>query len=296
MNKDNVFKSSDFYMSEGDTLRILIIDELGDPVTLDLVSIVSEGEVPGQPVIGDASDITSSSFTANWSFMENTTGYYLDVATDSAFTSMVAGYSNKDVGNVIEYDITGTEPSYPYYFRLRAYNDIGFSINSDIVSVITMPLIANDWFLPSRDALKLMHDELYDYGVGGFNSSIYWSSSEGDFESAWGHQMDTDTQSMIYKSYTYLVRACRSFNSVISRSLRDHGTGGGLIFYKNGNNYIESSLTDQSSACVWSNIDAIVIGTTDTAIGAGQANTTAIIGQGGHITSAAKLCNDLITS
>jgi len=50
---------------------------------------------------------------------------------------------------------------------------------------------------------------------------------------------------------------------------------------------------DQSTGIAWSNITNISVGTTGTAIGTGQANTTAIVGQAGCTSGAAKLCNDL---
>jgi uncharacterized protein (TIGR02145 family) len=144
MNKSNVFRSSDFYMAEGDILHILILDEFGDPVYLDLMSTVSVDTVPGQPVIGVASDITSSSFTANWSFMENTTGYYLDVATDSAFTAFVAGYNNKDVGNVISASVTGLLGLVTYYFRVRGRNETGTGISSSSSTALTLMSVITD--------------------------------------------------------------------------------------------------------------------------------------------------------
>ncbi|MFA5175558.1 MAG: LamG-like jellyroll fold domain-containing protein [Patescibacteria group bacterium] len=52
--------------------------------------------------------------------------------------------------------------------------------------------------------------------------------------------------------------------------------------------------SDQSVGTAWSNVVDQLAGTSD-AIGTGQANTTAIVGQAGHTTSAAKLCDDLIS-
>jgi len=43
----------------------------------------------------------------------------------------------------------------------------------------------------------------------------------------------------------------------------------------------------------WSNLYETEVGT-DSSIGYGKANTTAIVNQVGHIFSAAKACNDLV--
>lgn len=42
----------------------------------------------------------------------------------------------------------------------------------------------DDWFLPSKDELNLMYEELYKNGLGDLNA-VYWSSSEYDAKSAW---------------------------------------------------------------------------------------------------------------
>ena len=78
--------------------------------------------------------------------------------------------------------------------------------------------------------------------------------------------------------------------------------GGGIVAYilQSGDpGYISGqthglivATADQSTGCAWSNITTILIGTTGTAIGTGLANTTAIIGQSGHTSSAAKVCYD----
>lgn len=141
MNKDNVFRSSKFHMDAGDVLKILIIDETGSPVTIDLVGDVSLDTVPNAPIATDASDINNTSFIAHWYFTENTTGYYLDVSEDLGFSSYVAGFSNKDVSNVNEYLVNGLTQNTTYYFRVRGYNDIGSSANSNIITTITTAVV-----------------------------------------------------------------------------------------------------------------------------------------------------------
>jgi hypothetical protein len=49
----------------------------------------------------------------------------------------VAGYQNLDVGNVNSYDVTIPASIYPYYYRLRAYNEIGTSSDSNVISALT---------------------------------------------------------------------------------------------------------------------------------------------------------------
>ena len=173
-----------------------------------------------------------------------------------------------------------------YYFSVRLIKDV------------TAPLVTyNDYFLPSQDGLLAMYAELKAYNVGNFADTEYWSSSEGDDSNAYYSEFATTGEiGGASKSQSHYVRACRAFTSLINYNLRDIGPAGGLVFWKSGNNYMECPLTDQSAGKVWSNIDSVAVGATaqGTAIGTGQANTTAIINQVGHMDSAAKLCDDLV--
>jgi autotransporter-associated beta strand protein len=91
---------------------------------------------PAAPVSAAATVINPSGFTANWATSEGATGYYLDVATDSAFTTFVAGYDNVDVLNVATYVVTGTfSPSQELFYRVRAKNLSATSTNSGTQSV-----------------------------------------------------------------------------------------------------------------------------------------------------------------
>lgn len=154
------------------------------------------------------------------------------------------------------------------------------------------------WYLPSADELQLMHDELHAYGLGGFNgtgsaASLYWSSSEFIADRAWAVYFYNGTMPVAFKNGLQPVRACRSFNSTTSYSVRSIGPGGGYVFYKNGNNYIEAAPVDQSASQIWSNLTASLLGGTSKLVGTGQTNTGLIILQPGHTDSAANLCNSL---
>jgi len=160
-----------------------------------------------------------------------------------------------------------------------------------------------DWFLPSKDELDMMYQNLYLAGVGGFTEgadAYYWSSSEYNVVGAWDHNFSTNTQGNGGKGSPYYVRACRKFTAETGLySLRNVGRAGGLIFHVEHldefiDDYYEASKSDTSDEQGWSNITSTLINSTmGTAIGTGLANTILIINQAGHTSSAAKLCNDL---
>jgi hypothetical protein len=94
---------------------------------------------PKAPKAEKATQVTATSFTANWHSVPHATGYRLDVATDSSFVNYVPGYQNLDVGNVTSRNVTGLTPNTNYYYRLRAYNGSGTSPNSNVITVKTKP-------------------------------------------------------------------------------------------------------------------------------------------------------------
>jgi len=93
--------------------------------------------IPEAPVATAASSVTFTGFSANWGSVTGASGYYLDVATDSGFTSLVTGYGNKDVGNVVTAAVSGLSAATPYYYRVRAYNGSGTGADSNTVSQTT---------------------------------------------------------------------------------------------------------------------------------------------------------------
>ncbi len=147
MNKANIVQSQEFFMATGDVLHYILIVDSGVTPTINVASLGTtnnEESVPDAVVALPASDITSSSFTANWNFIENAQSYYLDVSTDIAFGSFVGIYNNLSVGAVNEYPVVGLNDVYTYYYRVRAVNDYGTGISSNIITTTTANEVVTD--------------------------------------------------------------------------------------------------------------------------------------------------------
>jgi len=95
--------------------------------------------LPGAATTTAATSVTATGFTANWNAVTGATGYFLDVATDSGFTTPVNGYGNKDVGNVAASAVSGLTVNNTYYYRVRAYNSSGSGATSNFITVLIVP-------------------------------------------------------------------------------------------------------------------------------------------------------------
>lgn len=99
------------------------------------VNIVCDCQLPGSFTASAASSVQHTQFDANWSSADASTTYFLDVATDVNFTSFVSGFNNKDVGNVTTSTVTGLSCGNTYYYRVRASNSCGETVNSSTITV-----------------------------------------------------------------------------------------------------------------------------------------------------------------
>jgi len=92
-------------------------------------------ETPLAPLALDPNEIGEDYFIAQWESTLMATGYYLDVAYDDDFNQMVPGYNNLDVGSNSTYIVNGFE-SFPCYYRVRGYNALYTSDNSNTITVL----------------------------------------------------------------------------------------------------------------------------------------------------------------
>ena len=92
---------------------------------------------PAAPAVSEATGISATGFTANWSASSGATKYYLDVATDSGFSTYVPGFQNLDVLTAVSKLVTGTfAVGQSIYYRVRASNLYGPSVNSATKEVV----------------------------------------------------------------------------------------------------------------------------------------------------------------
>lgn len=96
---------------------------------------------PSSPVPSAGSGATTSSITANWVTSATATGYFIDVATNNTFgASILSGYNNLSVGNVLTYNVTGLSSGTTYYYRVRASNACGTSSTFGVQTYATLSL------------------------------------------------------------------------------------------------------------------------------------------------------------
>lgn len=118
----------------------VIVTNAAGPVTSNPATLAVEPP-PNAPVATDATAISASGFTANWNASGDTTGYRLDVSTDSAFGSYLSGYQDLDVGTDLSRSLGGLASFTTYYYRVRAVNAAGASPSSNAVAVTTLPAL-----------------------------------------------------------------------------------------------------------------------------------------------------------
>jgi len=118
--------------------RVRAYNASGESPNSNIIAFTTLPDPPTAPVANAAANILQTSFNSGWSSPPTATGYKIDLSTNIGFSSFVTGYSDKDVGNVSVYNLTGLTAKTIYYYRVRAYNTGGSSNSSNIVTLTTL--------------------------------------------------------------------------------------------------------------------------------------------------------------
>jgi len=113
---------------------------------------------------------------------------------------------------------TGTEIGTGFVNTVAIMNQSGNTISAAEICRNYRYLEEGNWFLPSKDELNAIWDNIVDdgdghnSGVGGFANAYYWSSSEiSSFDMAWYQVFGDGHQSFSGKDDYHQVRAVRAF-------------------------------------------------------------------------------------
>ena len=104
-----------------------------------LVTTTPEENILTPTVATEPTDITDTSFTANWGRVAGATGYILDVSTSFEFGTFVEGYHDLAVDGAFQ-SVEGLTPNTQYFYRVRATNDNVTSLTSNVIGVTTAVL------------------------------------------------------------------------------------------------------------------------------------------------------------
>ncbi|MBU1012090.1 MAG: fibronectin type III domain-containing protein, partial [Bacteroidetes bacterium] len=204
---------------------------------------------PPSPITIAADGITSNSFTANWNSSSQATRYYIDVSLASNFNENITGFDNRDVGNVLTYNISGLNSGTTYYFRVRASNAIGTSSNSDSKNLLTIPGTST-----ANSATTIRRTSFYANwssmtGATGYKLDI---ATDADFNSKVSGYNDLDIGDVT----TYLVNTNITANTSYFYRIRAYNASGtGSYSNTISLTTAHDPPTIQSSSIVFTNVE-----------------------------------------
>jgi endonuclease I len=153
-------------------------------------------------------NVTTNSFTANWSVPLSATSYYLQVAADSLFQSLVSGYENLDVDLSTNWTVSGLDSrADTYYYRLRSYFVDDYGMYSPYMSVTledgTLPVELSSFngTVSSQGGIDLLWVTQSESGVLGYY--VYRGYSSGLDEAELVSSLIPATNTSTQQSYYY---------------------------------------------------------------------------------------------
>jgi hypothetical protein len=191
--------------------RVRATNGVGPSGNSNTISVITPQAAPSRPSSRAPSNVSQTGFTANWAPAAGASTYRLDVATDNAFSSYVAGYRDIDVGTDTSHGVTGLAPSTDYYYQVRGINAAGQGPSSIPAMVTTL---ANVPAAPSATSPTGMT-------TSGFTAN--WNSVSG----ATSYDLDVAYDT----SFTSFVSGYNSLNAGFTTSYGVSGLAEGTLCY-----------------------------------------------------------------
>jgi len=213
--------------------------------------------------------------------------------------------------------LTGLTVSITYYVRAYATNSVGTAYGNQVsfttaavLPALTTATVTNIGTASATSGGNITSDGGASVTARGvcWNTGGSPTTAESKTTDGAGTGSFTSSLTGLTATTTYYVRAYAT-NSVgtaygdqvsftttsASAYAIGQSYGGGIIFYVDGSGVhgLIAAASDQSTGIAWGSI-GVVTGATGTAVGTGQANTTAIVNKYGAGSYAAKLCDDLV--
>lgn len=150
--------------------------------------------------------------TDGWRYLEAATS---DLKVDRGSSSGMSEKSIQWSGDGVVTGATGTAIGTGISNTQKIVDSVG-NERKDYAAKLCYDLAEggySDWFLPSKDELNLMYENLHLKGFGSFEPYLYWSSSEFSADGVWyQYFVDGSQKDSIYKTTYMTVRAIRAFN------------------------------------------------------------------------------------
>ncbi len=116
--------------------RVKAVNQYGASVFSNVITFTTK-ETPDPPVALPASEITQTSFIANWEAIPNVTNYFIYLSDDNFQSILVDGIAM--AYDVLHYEFVGYNPNTTYYFKLYAFiANTGETPFSNIIEITTL--------------------------------------------------------------------------------------------------------------------------------------------------------------